>query len=293
VDEKQNQKRIYRNKKYGLSHNQQRHTIGDYAMTRGFVILAQNTEKTNYVKCAEVLAKSIRKHMPNANISLISDDIDYSPYFDKVIALPYGDLAKDSDWKLVNDWQVYEASPYDETIKLEADLYIPRSIEYWWDVLSQQDVVISTHIRNYKQEISNVRYYRKFIDYNKLPDCYNALTYYKKSELAERFFQTVKNIFDNWAEYRSILQCKTDEEVTTDWAYALACHIMGVEKTTMPNFQEFSMVHMKQMINELNTENWTDEMIYEISQDSIRINTVPQLYPFHYHVKKFSNKLDI
>ncbi len=55
----------------------------------------------------------------------------------------------------------------------------------------------------------------------------------------------------------------------------------------------FGMVHMKQMINELHTENWTNEMIYEISQDCIRINTVPQLYPFHYHVKKFSNKLDI
>lgn len=261
-------------------------------MNRGYVILAQNTEKTNYVKCAEMLAKSLRNVMPNCNITLISDDIDHSKYFDKVIALPYGDLAKDSQWKLINDWQVYEASPYQETIKLEADLYIPRSIEFWWDILQQQDIVVSTNIRNYKQEISKERYYRKFIDYNKLPDCYNAITYFKKTEFAELYFKTVRYIFENWESFTPILQCKKDEEATTDWVYALACHILGPEKTTMPFFTEMSMVHMKQMINNTLTDNWTDDMIYEINKDTLRINTLPQMYPFHYHIKNFCDKIE-
>lgn len=261
-------------------------------MNKGFVVLAQNTDSTNYVKCAETLAKSIKNVMPTANISLITDSVDHSPYFDKVIALPYGDLAPNNKWKLINDWQVYEASPYEYTIKLEADLYIPRSIDYWWDVLSQKDLVVCTTIRNFKQEISDVRYYRKFIDYNKFADCYNAITYFKKSELAERFFNLVKTIFENWEQFRDIIQCKKDEEATTDWVYAIACHILGVENTTMPMFKEFSMIHMKQMINGLRSENWTDELIYEINKNSLRINTVNQCYPFHYHVKTFSNKLD-
>lgn len=260
-------------------------------MNKGFVVLAQNTTKTNYVQCAEMLAKSIRNTMPNANISLISDDVKKSSYFDKVIKLPYGDKDPNSDWKLINDWQVYEASPYEYTIKLEADLYIPRSIDYWWDVLRQQDVVVSTTIRSYNQEISNNRFYRNFIDLNKLPDCYNAITYFKKSETAKQFFETVRIIFENWAEFRNILQCKIDEEATTDWVYALACNIIGVEKTTMPAFAEMSMVHMKQMINNLNTEDWTDELIYELTDYNLRINTIPQKYPFHYHVKKFSEKI--
>lgn len=260
-------------------------------MNRGFVVLAQNTTKTNYVECAEILAKSIRNVMPDANLTLISDDVDVSKHFDKVVALPYGDLQPDSQWKLINDWQVYEASPYEYTIKLEADLIIPRSIEHWWNVLSQQDVVVCTNIRDYKQNISNSRYYRKFIDFNKLPDCYNAITYFKKSTTAETFFKLVRNIFENWEEYKKILQCKKDEEATTDWVYALACHMLGAEKTTMPFFSEVSMVHMKQMINGLQTENWTQEMVYEIFSDNLRINTVSQMYPFHYHVKDFANEL--
>jgi hypothetical protein len=261
-------------------------------MSRGYVILAQNTESVDYVKCAEILASSIRRVMPSSNISLITDDVDNSEFFDKVIALPYGDLAPNSQWKLINDWQVYEASPYEHTIKLEADLYIPSSIEYWWDVLSQQDVVVSTTIRNFKQDISDVRYYRSFIDQNKLPDCYNALTYFKKSDTAKQFFEVVKTIFENWPEFRKILKCKIDEEATTDWVYALACHIVGPEKTIMPLFTEMSMVHMKQMINLLKTEDWTNELVYEILPHTLRINTIPQKYPFHYHIKKFSKELD-
>jgi hypothetical protein len=249
-------------------------------VNKGFVIMAQDTEKTSYTKCAETLKKSILRVMPDANITIITTDI-----------LPYGDLAIDSDWKLINDWQVYEASPYDYTIKLEADMYIPRNIDHWWDVLKDREVVVSSTIRNFKQEVSDVRFYRRFIDDNKLPDVYNAITYFKKSDIAKQFFAIVKEIFENWEEYKKILKCNPNEVATTDWVYALACHVMGVEKTTMPGFNEMSMVHMKSFINGNPTENWTDTFIYECLPDQIRVQTVPQHYPFHYHVKNFCDKI--
>jgi len=241
--------------------------------------MAQDTEKTSYTRCAEVLSKSIKRVMPAADVTIITTDM-----------LPHGDLAKDSDWKLINDWQVYDASPYEYTIKLEADMYIPRNIEHWWDVLQDRDVVISKTIRNYKQETSKVRFYRRFIDDNKLPDVYNAITYFKKSDIAQEFFNLVREIFNNWTEYKKILKCNPEEIATTDWVYAIACHIMGEEKTTMP-FTEMSMVHMKPYINNLPTENWTDTLIYECLPDQLRVQTFLQQYPFHYHVKNFCDKL--
>ena len=104
-------------------------------MNKGFVIVAQNTYKTDYVKCAEVLATSIKKVMPKAKVTLISDNITFNEIFDSVVKFPYGDLNPLGEWKLANDWQVYKASPYEYTIKLEADMYLPKSIDYWWDVL--------------------------------------------------------------------------------------------------------------------------------------------------------------
>lgn len=261
------------------------------SVNKGFVILAQNTRATNYVRCAEVLAHSIKEAMPEASVSLISDNKPDSKIFDNVIKLPYGDQALDSDWKLINDWQVYEASPYEHTIKLEADMYLPRSIDYWWDILMPRELVISTTIRDFKQQISEVKGYRKFIYANELPDTYNAITYFKKSELAKEFFSLVKIIFENWDEFRKNFKCNPDEPATTDWVYAIASHVLGVEKTTLPQFKEMSMIHMKQFIIGTPVEDWTDIFVYEILDHCLRINTIPQMYPFHYQIKDFSNKL--
>jgi len=260
-------------------------------MSRGIIIHAQNTTDVNYVECAEILAQSIVKYMPNIHLSIITNNIKRSKYFDKVISLPHGDLDVEGKSKLVNDWQVYQASPYVETLKLEADLYITRSFDFWWDVLKHKDIVVSTTIRNFKQEISASRYYRKFLDDNNLPDVYNAITYFKKSNLAEQFFMIVKDVFEYWDRYKSVLKCNMHEECSTDWAYAIACHIIGVENTTLPTFDAMSMVHMKQHINNLQVNDWQEVLVYELSQDFLRLNSYPQLYPFHYHIKKFSKKL--
>jgi hypothetical protein len=246
-------------------------------MDKGFVIMAQGND---YVKCAKALERSIKNVMPDANITIITTEM-----------LPHGDQAIDTDWKLQNDWQVYEASPYEYTIKLEADMYLPKSIDYWWDVLKDRDVVVSTTARNFKQEITPVRAYRRFIDDNKLPDTYNGLTYFKKSERAEQFFKVVRDIFENWNEYRDILKCNKDELATTDWVYALACHIIGVEHTTLPDFKDMSMIHMKQFINGTPGEDWRDVLVYELLPNTLRVNTIPQMYPFHYHLKDFCDTI--
>ena len=244
-------------------------------MTRGFLIIAEDTDKVSYTNCAKALELSIKKVMPNSNVTILTGDM-----------LPYGNLGG-----YFNDWQVYGASPYDETIKLEADMIIPRSIEHWWDILKVNDVVVSTHIRNFKGELSDIKVYRKFIDENNLPDTYNSITYFKKSETAKLFYTVVRDIFNNWDEYKAILKCNPNEEVSTDWVYAIACHIVGVEKTTLPNFTEMSMIHMKQYVNGLPSEDWTKTLVYELLPESIRVNTYTQCYPFHYHIKSFSDKL--
>ena len=249
-------------------------------MSKGFVIMAQNTVSTDYIACAKALENSIKCVMPEANVTIVTPDM-----------LPYGDLAPHSDWKLVNDWQVYESSPYDETIKLEADMYIPQDIMYYFDALASFDVCVCSHIRNYKGKLSDVKAYRQFIYDNNLPDVYNAITYFKKSDFASKFYAIVRDVFEHWDEYKGILICNVNEQVTTDWAYSIACHIMGEELTTTRIMKQFSMVHMKQYINDTFTEDWTKELVYEFT-NPLKIQSFPQQYPLHYHIKDFGSKLN-
>jgi hypothetical protein len=240
--------------------------------------MAQNTNEINYVRCAEVLRDSIYRAMPDEKVTIITSDM-----------LPYGDTAIDPTWKLSNDWQVYEASPYEYTIKLEADMYVPRRIDHWWDILRNRDLNISTTIRNHNNVISNERMYRQIFDRSNLPDTYNAITYFRKSEIARDFYYLVKDIFENWKEYKSLLDYCPDDNPTTDIVYAIAAITIGVENCTLPAFTDMSMIHMKPAIVNSITNKWYDEFVYEIYDDVLRINTIPQLFPFHYHNKEFSN----
>jgi hypothetical protein len=48
---------------------------------------------------------------------------------------------------------------------------------------------------------------------------------------------------------------------------------------------------MKNFILNTELEDWTNELMYEFTEDNFKIDTIPQLYPVHYHVKSFANIL--
>ena len=261
---------------------------------KGYLIVADNTKDTNYIDCAIALARSIKLHTPHAQIALMTSNeaTEELNIFDYVVGLPFGDQAPDSDWKLKNDWQIFYASPFRQTIKLEADMIVPHSIEHWWDILQKKDVVISTGARNYKNEYTTSRAYRKIFDLNDLPDVYNAITYWRRSQEAQEFFDLVRDLFDNWDEVKKSIKGGSSDPGTTDVIYALAAKIKGVENVTLPDTSYPSMIHMKPSINYLYGDDWTKEMVWELDKSKIRINTINQMYPFHYQIKEFSKILN-
>ena len=230
---------------------------------RGYVIPAFGEQ---YVKCAKRLTDSIKHFHPDANITILTKEM-----------LPYGDLGR-----FTNDWQCHWLSPYRQTIKLEADMIAASSIDHWWTLFERRDVVVSLGARTFYDQAATSRFYRKIFDENNLPDVYNAITYWRVSRTATEFFKLVRNIFEHWAEYKRLLKFP-DEEPTTDVVYAMAAVILGEETVTLPKGLGPTIVHMKQHINRLQTENWTRELIWE--NNPFRINTVAQWGLVHYHVK--------
>jgi hypothetical protein len=258
---------------------------------RGYLVIAQNNNTVDYVLCARMLAKSIRLVEPDAKICLLTDKLVSCTEFDYIKLFPFGDNATDSDWKLKNDWQCFYASPFRETIKLEADMIVPHNISHWFDICSSQEVVVTVGARNYFNQPATSRYYRQIFDDNELPDVYNAVTYWRLGQTAKLFFETVRQIFDQWSLVTSALKFGANQPLNTDLAYAIAVRMIGEENLTLPDSIP-SLIHMKSQINNLSSENWTQELIWELSPGSVRINTVEQLWPFHYHIKDFAHVLE-
>jgi hypothetical protein len=83
-------------------------------MDKGFVIIAQDGGTlTTYQQCADALAKSIKRTMPDAKVSIITDNkIKNKSLYDKIIPLPYGDqkqltifLAGSIEMGAAENWQ--------------------------------------------------------------------------------------------------------------------------------------------------------------------------------------------
>jgi hypothetical protein len=235
---------------------------------RGYLILAIDRDGCTYETCADRLRRSILTWHPDAHITVIT-----------AADLPHGDQGG-----YTNDWQCWQVSPYRETIKLEADMILASPIDHWWNLFELRDVVISLGARDFYDQRTQYRTYRRIFDHNHLPDVYNAVTYWRVSQTAQEFFRLVRAIFIHWEAYKNLLKYP-DEEPSTDVVYAMAAVIIGPERVMLPSGLGPSIVHMKPGINPIKTNDWTQELTWET--DPARINTVAQWGPVHYHVKSW------
>ena len=238
---------------------------------RGYLIPAINTADVDYERCAELLRESILDHHAHAHVTIVTGD-----------QLPEGDLGG-----FANDAQLWRVTPYRQTIKLEADMIAAGPIDHWWTLFENRDVVISVGARDFYDQATTYRGYRKIFDENDLPDVYNAITYWRLSTHAREFFDLVRSIFLNWRQYRELLRFP-DDEATTDVVYAMAARIMGTETVTLPPGLGPRIAHMKPGIVPVRGQDWTRELIWEI--DPLRINTVAQWGLVHYNIKSWADR---
>jgi hypothetical protein len=235
---------------------------------RGYLIPAIGE---SYERCAGQLRDSLLHFHPQANVTIVTADM-----------LPHGDQG---GW--ANDWQLFQISPYRQTIKLEADMIAAGPVDHWWTLFELRDVVVSQGARTFYDEPAKSRFYRRCFDANYLPDVYNAITYWRLSKTAQDFFNLVRQIFSNWPEFQKLLRFPEDTP-STDLVYAMAAQIIGPEQVTLPAGSGPTIVHMKRHINALQCNDWTKELFWE--NDPLRINTVAQWGFVHYYQKEWSNE---
>ena len=216
-------------------------------MSKGFMIVAQNSN-VDYVRQAAVLASSIKKTQKDKNVCLMTNDIvpaQYAQFFDSIVPIPFQDHAKDSEWKIENRWKVYHASPYYETIVLDADMIALSSVDECWSYASSKDLFFTSSVINYKGNRVVNSPYRVTFRENILPEIYTGMYYFKKSKAAEQFFQLLEYITYNWQRYfAEITPKKSQSFFSMDVASAIAVKILGIEDQVISSNSPFLFVHM-------------------------------------------------
>ena len=265
------------------------------SIDRGFLTIAQNTDGVDYLRLAYAQAMSIKLTMPDSQYCVIVDKStneqitdEQRLVFDHIRVLDE-DYAKQDEWKLANEWQVFNLSPYKETIKVESDILFTRSIEHWWHAFRLRDIVLSLGTRDFKGKQAKSRVYRKIFDANQLPDVYNGLMYFRYSKTASEFFEIAEQVFKQWETVKeNILKGFSYEEASTDVVYAITAKTLGIELCTLPDCDFINFTHMKNAINDWpDDKSWTEMIMTEIDLPMIRINNVNQYHPIHYQDKNW------
>ena len=267
---------------------------------KGFFTFAQNSEDTNYVRLAYVLAMSLKlsqKTTPYLSIGITPDTNipkQWEWAFDNIIEIPWGDDAISTKWKLANEWKAIHMSPYAETIKLDCDMLFFKDITQVWDSLSNTDISICNKVLSYRSDVIVSDHYRKAFTVNKLPNVYTAMTYFKKHETAYMLFDIVKDIFENWEIYSK--ECTVydyrPEYPTTDVAFAIALKILDLDSTHYTENDVLKFVHMKSHLQGWDDtgldENWSTHITALINGEfECKIGNHLQIHPLHYHIKSF------
>jgi hypothetical protein len=258
---------------------------------QGFLTFAQNTD-VDYLRFAYVQAMSLKLTMPDSKYAVVVDNATlaevtdrHRKVFDYVIPLPV-DYARDEEWKLSNEWQAFDLTPFKETIKVESDILFTRSIDHWWTAFRLRDVVLSLGCKDYQGHLAHSRRYRQIFDDNSLPDTYNGLMYFRYSQTANDFFKTARQIWHNWDLITPHLKNYRNELPSTDLVYAIAANFIGVESCTLPECDFINFTHMKNSINRwAESTPWPEMVLSEFDVPMIRINNVNQYYPLHYQDK--------
>lgn len=259
----------------------------------GFLTIACNSDDVDYLQLAYLQALNIKKTQKNNKFAVIVDKytnqkiVDkHKKAFDYIIAAPehsYGAFGTEAF--------LFELTPFKETVKLESDLLLTRSIDHWIHAFRLRDIVLSTGCKDYKQENSSIRKYRKVFDDNNLPDVYNGLMYFRFTKTAKDFFDKTKLIFANWESIKNNLKNCREDVPSTDLVFAVAARLIGEDLCTLPSADFINFVHMKPAINNFDNElTFKEVFVSEFDQGMIRINNINQYHPLHYFDKTFANQ---
>lgn len=253
---------------------------------QGWLTFAQNSETTNYVNLAYLLALSVKTTCKHNRFAIAVDPESEAAItdqqrsvFDHIIVVPHAEPFHNEAWAMA-------VTPFKETFKVESDMLIPRSLDHWWHGCRLQDVCYTSRVRNYQGEVATTRYYRKFFDANNLTDAYNGFTYFRYSRSGVEFFRAVQKVIQNWTTYRDhIVHHSVYDKPDTDILYGLAQTLVDVPCHNTLSYPTFT--HMKPVINDWKPGmRWQDAVPWTLTNDyDLIVGGYAQNYPFHYYDK--------
>ena len=211
--------------------------------SKGVIIIAKNNEAVDYVKMAAYAAHRV-SHYLGLPTTLITDSENYAKEkfpedtWDQIIKINaqstvnlrhYQDGSLDNkelNFKNSNRASVYDLTPYDETILIDADYIISNNILSECFV-QQKDLLLYKDAHDLGIE-RDTREFTYICDHG-IDFYWATVVFFRKTEENKVFFDLIAHIESEWNHYRRLYQIKSSM-FRNDYAFSIAIHIMNNHK---------------------------------------------------------------
>jgi len=211
-------------------------------MSKGIIILANNTPEFDYSSIACICSDFIRANLSKFDeIAIMTDTATYKSNkqyidskFDKVIITPTSKsinvrIFKDttsrsvkSEWKNLSRSTVYELSPYDETLVIDCDYFVMSdTLDQVWG--SKSDFMINSSFVDLSGRMDERVMY---VDEFTIPMYWATVFYFRKSDYCDNLFTLITHIKNHYQYYCFLYNCQSGM-FRNDYVFSIALHILN------------------------------------------------------------------
>ena len=90
---------------------------------------------------------------------------DYSTVYAHVVRIKNVGLKH----PMANEWQIWDLTPFKETIHVEADMLFTTNVDHWWEQLQKHELFFTSKVKDYRGNIAKSNFYRRHFDKMHLP----------------------------------------------------------------------------------------------------------------------------
>ena len=160
---------------------------------KGVLIFAHNNSVSirDYLFSAWVCACTIKNENRDISVSLFTKDKDLvsesqSYIYDNILEFPFGDAGHEDNNTLTNLCQIYYATPYEQTLVLDADTLVLGKLDGLFASVRRYDLLFPHAIKDYRNVIHDVK--NKLHEKNNLPEFETSVWYFNKNFNKEKYF---------------------------------------------------------------------------------------------------------
>lgn len=264
-------------------------------MSQGYIFLGvDDTNKTDNIVAAYTLSLSLKIFDPTRETCVVVNKLSDVPAkfengFDYIVELPFGRTEINHKNILIDFWQMYYCSPFDESMFVNTYSLAVSNIDSLWDFPSRSGIAFAT-ATNFKGELTGKKSKFNCQEKNNLPKFDSDVMYFNKNQIPSEFFKMSDAIFKEW---RKVYSEFIDESSPGDFDFTLMVNIISYllgEEYTFP--VEFVYTDLNIPVIDPNSDyswpaNISDYTIWVTNKNQIKINNHRQIGIICYHNPKF------